>query len=534
MDISIRGPLVRAIFLIFVAAVLLAGGCARKKAKTLQETSQEEVEEQVERPDVVLCSRLADLGWYPKEPDALRAQIKGFFEKAQAETLEGVIALIQPHAGYFYSAQTAACGLKSTNRKYARVVIIGPSHRVAMGEILSVPRVTHYETPLGKIEVDTEFVEKLLKHSVFQNIPRVHESEHSVQIQLPLLQYRLGDFKLVPIVAGSCSLGTVKKAASILQGMVDEQTLVIASSDFVHYGPNYGYVPFTSDIPERIKELDMGAFERIITLDAEGFLEYRQRTGATICGSVPIAVLLSMLGEDTMAKLLSYNTSGAITGSFTNSVSYLSVAFTGRWPESKEVEPASDGLSQEDKQRLLTLARKTVLYSLQNQQVPSPSDLGVEISEAMESPRAAFVTLKKRTVVRGKPELRLRGCIGDILPRAPLYKSVIVNAINASMNDKRFPPLRMEEYNEIVVEISALTVPQPVEGPNDIRIGIDGVILQKDGRSAVFLPQVAPEQGWNVSEMLTHLSLKAGLPYDAWRQGAQFLAFQAEVFGEEK
>jgi uncharacterized protein (TIGR00296 family) len=92
----------------------------------------------------------------------------------------------------------------------------------------------------------------------------------------------------------------------------------------------------------------------------------------------------------------------------------------------------------------------------------------------------------------------------------------------------------MEEYNEIVVEISALTVPQPVEGPNDIRIGIDGVILQKDGRSAVFLPQVAPEQGWNVSEMLTHLSLKAGLPYDAWRQGAQFLAFQAEVFGEEK
>ena len=133
-----------------------------------------------------------------------------------------------------------------------------------------------------------------------------------------------------------------------------------------------------------------------------------------------------------------------------------------------------------------------------------------------------------------EPELQLRGCIGDILPRAPLYKSVIVNAINASFKDRRFVPLRMEEYDEIVIEISALTTPQPIEGPNSIRIGIDGVILRKDGRSAVYLPQVAPEQGWDVSEMLTHLSRKAGLPSDAWRQGTQFLVFQAEVFGEEK
>ncbi len=534
MGISAHRPSARAILLIFIATILLAGGCARKKAEPSKQTSQAEPKKQAEQPSVVLCSKLADHGWYPKEPDALRAQIEGFFEKAQAEPLEGVIALIQPHAGYFYSAQTAACGLKSTDKKYERVVIIGPSHRVAMDEILSVPRVTHYETPLGQIEVDTEFVEGLLKHSVFRNMLYVHESEHSVQIQLPLLQYRLGDFKLVPIVAGSCSLDTIKKAASILRSMVDEQTLVIASSDFVHYGPNYRYVPFTSDIPEQIKKLDMGAFERIITLDAEGFLEYKRKTGATICGSVPIAVLLSMLGEGTTAKLVRYNTSGALTGSFTNSVSYLSVAFSGQWPESEKVEPAAGELSEEDKQRLLTLARKTILYSLQNQRIPSPSDLDVEISEAMNQPRAAFVTLKKPAVVRGKSELRLRGCIGDILPRAPLYKSVIVNAINASMNDRRFPPLRMEEYNEIVIEISALTTPQPVEGPNDIRIGIDGVILRKDGRSAVFLPQVAPEQGWDVSKMLTHLSLKAGLPAHAWRQGAQFLVFQAEIFGEEK
>lgn len=531
MDISIYRPLTKVVLLIFVAAVLLVGGCRRKKEETPKQEAQVEPEKKTEKADVVLRSKLADYGWYSKGPDALRAEVKGFLEKAEVEPVEGIIALIQPHAGYFYSAQTAAYGLKSTDKKYRRVVIIGPSHRAAMDEILSVPAVTHYETPLGRIEVDTEFVEGLLKHSVFQNVSRVHEIEHSVQIQLPLLQYRLGEFKLVPIVAGSCSPDTIKKAASILQSMVDEQTLVIASSDFVHYGPNYGYVPFTSDIPEQIKRLDMGAFERIITLDAENFLEYKRKTGATICGSVPVAVLLSMVGEDTTARLVRYNTSGELTGDFTNSVSYLSVVFSGRWPRSKKVEPASGGLSEQDRQRLLTLARKTILYNLQHQRIPSPSDLGVEISEAMRQPRAVFVTLKKRA---SQSEFRLRGCIGNLLPRAPLYKSVILNAINASINDRRFPPLRMEEYNNIIIEISALTVPQPLEGPNDIRIGIDGVILEKDGRSAVFLPQVAPEQGWDVSETLMHLSRKAGLPADAWSQGAQLRVFQAEVFGEEK
>ena len=77
-------------------------------------------------------------------------------------------------------------------------------------------------------------------------------------------------------------------------------------------------------------------------------------------------------------------------------------------------------------------------------------------------------------------------------------------------------------------------VPKPVPSYQDIRIGTDGVILQKNARSAVFLPQVAPEQGWDVAQTLTHLAMKAGLPSDAWKQGADFLVFQAEVFGESE
>jgi AmmeMemoRadiSam system protein A len=158
----------------------------------------------------------------------------------------------------------------------------------------------------------------------------------------------------------------------------------------------------------------------------------------------------------------------------------------------------------------------------------------------MKMPRAAFVTLKKDVVLQKKENLppetihQLRGCIGDIFPQRPLYKSVIINAINAAFRDSRFPPVTKAECDDITIEISALTAPKPVASPDQIRIGIDGVVLRKNGQSAVYLPQVAPEQGWDLNQTLTNLSLKAKLPGDAWKEGASFLVFQAVVFGEER
>jgi AmmeMemoRadiSam system protein A len=181
-------------------------------------------------------------------------------------------------------------------------------------------------------------------------------------------------------------------------------------------------------------------------------------------------------------------------------------------------------LTEQDRKQLLALARKTIDYALEKRRVPQASELGVPISDAMRCPRAAFVTLKK--------DHMLRGCIGDIFPQKPLYKSVIQNAIHACFNDRRFPQVSKDECKDITIEISALTAPSPVASADEIRIGTDGVVLNKDGHSAVFLPQVAPEQGWDLDQTLTQLSLKAQLPGDAWKQGAGFLVFQADVFGE--
>jgi AmmeMemoRadiSam system protein B/AmmeMemoRadiSam system protein A len=406
-----------------------------------------------------------------------------------------------------------------------------------MEEMLSVPSATHYETPLGEIPLDVDFVKKLLEYPMFHSVPYAHKEEHSVQIELPLLQYKQKDFKLVPIVAGRCSSEIIRKAGSILKSVVDDQTLVIASSDFVHYGRRFRYMPFTENIPEEIKKVDIGAYEHIANLDSEGFLKYKQRTGATICGYIPVAILLSMLEKPAKAKLIEYKTSGELTGDYRHSVSYLSVIFSGAWPNRPGIAPEPKGteLTEKDKKQLLALARKTIVYYLQKEQVPEISELGVTLSDAMKVPRAAFVTLKKAPDPRKMPGPHkpvLRGCIGDIFPRRPLYKSVIGNAISAAVNDRRFRPVTIAECNDIIIEVSALTSPKPVELPEQIRIGIDGVVLSKNSQSAVYLPQVAPEQGWDVEQMLTNLSLKARLTKDSWKEGASFLVFQAVVFGE--
>ena len=144
----------------------------------------------------------------------------------------------------------------------------------------------------------------------------------------------------------------------------------------------------------------------------------------------------------------------------------------------------------------------------------------------MKAVRGGFVTLHKRG--------DLRGCIGEIVPRREVWKVVREQALNAAFHDPRFSPLSEDELGEVELELSILTPPKPVASWKDIVIGKHGMVLSKGGRSAVFLPQVAPEQGWGIEETLTHLSMKAGLPPDAWQSGADYLVFEAQVIHEQR
>jgi AmmeMemoRadiSam system protein A len=135
-----------------------------------------------------------------------------------------------------------------------------------------------------------------------------------------------------------------------------------------------------------------------------------------------------------------------------------------------------------------------------------------------------FVTLKKHG--------QLRGCIGNLTSEGPLCRLVGAMALQAALNDRRFSPVQLGEMSQIEIEISVLTPMQTVANPSEIVIGRDGVVLTKGSHTAVFLPQVALEQGWSREEMLDQLSRKAGLAPGSWRQGANFEVFQAEVFHE--
>jgi len=272
----------------------------------------------------------------------------------------------------------------------------------------------------------------------------------------------------------------------------------------------------------------MKAYELISKLDVRAFLEYKEKTSVTICGYVPIAILLSILDEHSKAELLNYTTSGELTGDFTNSVSYLAVAFYAQKPsQTKPVQTKPlIKLTDEEKQKLLLLARKSLAYYLENNKIPTASELDIELTDAMKKTGAAFVTIKR--------DNQLRGCIGHTLPITTLYKSVIQNSINAGVNDWRFMPVGKDEMDLVSFEISALSEPVRVESPNDIRIGIDGVIFKKYGKSSVFLPQVARERNWDLKLMLKNLSLKAGLAAEDWQQGGEFYIFQALIFSEKQ
>jgi AmmeMemoRadiSam system protein A len=182
-------------------------------------------------------------------------------------------------------------------------------------------------------------------------------------------------------------------------------------------------------------------------------------------------------------------------------------------------------LTDADKQALLRLARATLERGLVGG-APPPPEAGAACGAALHAPGATFVTLTRRD------DGSLRGCIGELEATQPLYVSVMRNAMQAATRDPRFPAASAAELPGLHIEISVLTPLRPVGSYAEIEPGRHGVLLTKQGRSAVFLPQVASEQGWDVPTTLDHLAQKAGLPPRGWRTGTTFQVFEAIVFGE--
>lgn len=465
--------------------------------------------------------------WYDGNPSVLKQQIERFFQAAEAKKPdEPVRALISPHAGYVYSGQTAAFGYKNLEAgKIKRVIVLAPSHyaRFDGGSILDV---THYETPLGRMPLDRKRCDELLKYEQFTSVPAAHAQEHSLELQLPFLQYALRrDFELVPIVIGNIRPGWYEPMADLLLPLWDEETLVVASSDFTHYGSNFGYVPFKKNVAENLKKLDMGAVEKILNMDYKAFNDYIDETAATICGRKAISLLLCMAAKKGYkAQLMKYTTSGELTGDYAHSVSYASICFTGTPESAPEESGGYVPLTAGEQETLLQLARHTLKTFLETGKPPGDLDR-FEITESMKRDAGAFVTLKKKG--------NLRGCIGYLQGIKPMYKAIMDNTISAASKDPRFPAVARSEEPLIHMEISVLSPVVKVKDIGEIQVGRDGLIITRGFRRGTLLPQVPVEQGWDRTQFLEHSCMKAGLPRDAYKDSETLIErYSAQVFSE--
>jgi len=179
-------------------------------------------------------------------------------------------------------------------------------------------------------------------------------------------------------------------------------------------------------------------------------------------------------------------------------------------------------LSCSEKRELLELARATIKNYLASGNRECPALAG----QVFKEKRGVFVTLHRAG--------ELRGCIGYPLPLKPLGEALAEMAIAAAVEDPRFPAVTADELGELDIEISVLTVPQKVDGPNQVQVGRDGIIISKGFQRGLLLPQVPVEQGWDLEQYISYGCRKAGLAPDEWKKGVQIEVFQAIVFGEKE
>jgi len=477
--------------------------------------------------------------WYPSSAGELSKQIDTLLEKAVVSKNCGrPVMLILPHAGYRYSGNTAAAGFRTIGAPDKSsidpnlIVLLGPSHYKAFRGC-SIISVDYFKTPLGRVKLSRRIAQRLLSDTLFKEYPSAFEQEHSIEILLPFLQRifgdRLsGDIQILPILVGELDNGDAERSAStIISALAGSRPLFIISSDFTHYGPDFGYMPFSNvggETALKLKELDNGAINFILKKDIAGFSDYIEKTGITICGRNPIKIALAMPLAGFRAERVSYDTSGSATGDYTNSVSYASIVYCGAVRGIEEYGKNPHSLTADDKRFLLKAARDNIVSWLDRGR-------GIRFFPAAIPPgcmvkRGAFVTLKNSG--------GLRGCIGNIFGDRPLIQIVLDCSYNAAFKDPRFKPLRPEELKRTVIEISLLTVPARVISVEEILIGRDGLIIERGMHRGLLLPPVAVEQRWDRDTLLSQACLKAGLPPHAWKERSTTIyRFQAVVFSEE-
>ena len=389
--------------------------------------------------------------FYPASPSQLKAMIESFTDEKVAK--EEVIGLVSPHAGYIYSGPVAGAVISKVKFKDT-FVIIGPNH-TGRGKPLSIMTQGTWKTPLGEVEIDSELGRQILAASSHLEEDHVaHQDEHSIEVQLPFLQYFKRGIRLVPIMLAYTSGDTYKEIGKELAKAIKELNkgvVIIASSDMTHYEPQ-----------ESAQRKDTQAIEAILDLNEDELLKRVDELDISMCGYAPTASLISAARElgATGAELVRYQTSGDTTGDYSAVVGYAGVIITMMHP-------------------LVRLARKTVETFVKEGKVPEPGELTPE----MRQKAGVFVSIHKHG--------GLRGCIGTFEPqRENVAQEIMTNAIGSATRDPRFPPVVPKELRELDYSVDVLTKPEPIESQDQLDPQKYGVIVECGIRRGLLLPDL--------------------------------------------
>lgn len=464
--------------------------------------------------------------FYPGTAGELTAAVQQYLAQAAGPAGPVPKAIIAPHAGYIYSGPVAAAAyvrIRPAARQIRRVVLLGPCHRVALRG-LALSSAEAFATPLGPVRIDRETCERLLKLPQVTIFDETHFQEHSLEVHLPFLQTVLEDFTLVPLVVGDATLDEVSAVLDAVWG--GPETLIVVSSDLSHY-----------ESYDSARRLDQATCRAIENLDPAAI----GRENA--CGRVAVNGLLDLARRrDLEVVTADLRNSGDTAGPRDRVVGYGSWLFIEKPAKQPTRElpaaaakPTTDAFAGQMRdlldhhgETLLHLAAASIQHGLECAR-PLPVHPG-DYPPALREKGASFVTLKRQ----GK----LRGCIGTSLAHQPLVADVAEHAFAAAFRDPRFPPLDSGEIGDLALSVSILSHPSPLQFADErdlldqLRPGIDGLVIEDAGRKALFLPAV-----WETLPdpvvFVGHLKIKAGLRAEHWSGGFKAWRFVAGEVASE-
>lgn len=432
--------------------------------------------------------------FYPENKKILSTQIKEYLHNTDISTNQNIKAIVSPHAGYVFSAKTAAFSYKSLNKEYKNVFIIGSSHYKSFSGA-SIYNIDNYKTPIGEVSSNTTIISFLLKNKLFSYNKHAHDKEHSIEVQLPFLQTIFSEnLNIVPILIGDSDINAIYTISQVLKPYFDNpENLFVISSDLSHY-PKYRDANY----------IDIKTLQVLAKNSSKEFINYlsisnnpKNRSLSTYaCGWSSLLTLLYMSeNENYSYELLDYKNSGDTPHGDKNRV-------VGYGALSVYKDTRKFHLTKNEKNILLEIA-KLALYetTINDKEIQINAN---KLPTKLKQNIGAFVTLYKND--------KLRGCIGTFNPQKPLYKVIVEMAIAAARKDSRFSIVSEKELNDISIEISVLTPRKKINSIKQLILGKHGIYIQKGVKNGTLLPHVATNMKWSKEEFLRYCAEeKAGI-----------------------